>query len=121
MKSKIVTLDTRQIIDWDSFHDVFTHEFGFPEFYGRNMDAWIDCMTSLDEPNDGMTSVHAPRGSVLVLQLDYPDDFANRCPEQYKAVIEESAFVNWRRIEVGKDPVLALSFYKCGLADARRP
>jgi hypothetical protein len=30
--------------------------------------------------------------------------------EQYDAIVECSAFVNWRRIERGLPPVLALSF-----------
>ncbi len=107
-----VRIDGSAITDWTTFHDVFQQAFGFPSFYGRNMNAWIDCLTSLDEPDDGMTSVHAPPGGVLVLQLDHADDFAKRCPEQYEAIVECAAFVNWRRIETGGEPVVALSFYK---------
>jgi RNAse (barnase) inhibitor barstar len=44
----LVKLDTRRIRDWDTFHDLFAEVFGFPGFYGRNMDAWIDCMTWLE-------------------------------------------------------------------------
>ena len=29
----------RNIRNWDSFHDEFNRVFGFPAFYGRNMDA----------------------------------------------------------------------------------
>lgn len=110
----VVRFDTRQITDWETFHDVFAQQFGFPGFYGRNMDAWIDCMTSLDAPEDGMTSIHVPEGHALALQLDHVDDFARRCPEQYEAIIECAAFVNWRRIERGFPAVLALSFFKDG-------
>ncbi len=35
----VVTIDTRRITDWETFHDVFAEVFGFPEFYGRNMEA----------------------------------------------------------------------------------
>jgi hypothetical protein len=108
----LVALDTRPITDWETFHDAFKEALGFPQFYGRNMDAWIDCMSYVDEPGAGMSSVHAPPGEVLVLQLEHVADFAARCPEQYAAVVECSAFVNWRRIEMGKGAVLALSFYK---------
>ena len=31
--------------DWESFHTVSAEVFGFPEFYGRNMNAWIDCLS----------------------------------------------------------------------------
>ncbi|MDZ4753789.1 MAG: barstar family protein [Phycisphaerae bacterium] len=31
----------------------FAETFGFPGFYGRNMNAWNDCMTFLDGPDAG--------------------------------------------------------------------
>lgn len=107
---KSVTIDTARISDWESFHDVFACEFGFPDFYGRNMNAWIDCMTSLDSPDDGLSSVHAPNSGVLVLHLEGMRAFSVRCPEIARAIEECAAFVNWRRIEVGEPPVLALSY-----------
>ncbi len=112
MTSTIVRIDARRIKGWDSFHDVFAEAMGFPDFYGRNMNAWIDCMTSLDEPDDGMTSVHPPKGGMLTLHMDHIGDLANRCPDIYDAIIECAAFVNYRRIEVGEEPVLAISCYR---------
>lgn len=76
------------------------------------MDGWIDCMTSLDDPSDGMTTIHADPGGVVTLQLENVKDFRQRCPELYAKIIECSAFVNWRRIENGEQPVLALSFHE---------
>jgi RNAse (barnase) inhibitor barstar len=106
----LVKVDTRKIIDWPTFHSVFSEAFGFPRFYGQNMDAWIDCMTYLDDPDAGMSQIHAPMGGVVVLQLENVKDFAQRCSELYAAIIECSAFVNFRRIELGEEPILALSF-----------
>jgi hypothetical protein len=74
------------------------------------MDAWIDCMTSLDKPDDAMTSIHAPKDRVLTLQLENVAPFREQHPELYAAIIECSAFVNWRRLEVGEPAVLAISF-----------
>lgn len=108
----IVRIDTRRIVDRDSFHTVFAEAFGFPDFYGRNMNAWIGCMSSLDAPEDGMTTVHAPPGGVVTLHLDHADDLARRCPGLYEVIVESAAFVNWRRIEVGQPAVLALSFHR---------
>jgi hypothetical protein len=108
----LVKLDTRRITDWETFHDVFADIFCFPEFYGRNLDAWIDCMTCLDDVTAGRSSVHTPPGDLIALQLEHVDSFAERCPDQYAAIIECSSFVNWRRIGRGYPPVLALSFYK---------
>ncbi|MES2463539.1 MAG: barstar family protein [Armatimonadota bacterium] len=110
----LVKLDTRRLQDWDTFHEVFAETFGFPNFYGRNMNAWIDCMTSLDDPSAGMSTIHVSKGSVVVLQLEDVQDFAQRCPEQYEALIDCAAFVNWRRIQTGELAVLALSYFKSG-------
>jgi hypothetical protein len=115
----LVKLDTRRIRDWETFHDVFAEVFGFPDFYGRNMNAWIDCMTSLDAPDDGLTTVHAPPGGVLVLQLDHVNDLIERHPDLYDAIVECAAFVNWRRIEVNESAVIALSFHKSAQPNRR--
>jgi len=96
-----------QITDWDSFHDTFAHALGFPDFYGRNMNAWIDCLTYED---DGMTAYPVQPGDVLTLQFLACREFRARCPEIYEALIDAVAFVNWRRIELGDPPILALSY-----------
>jgi len=62
---KNIQIDGSKITDWDSFHDHFSEALGFPGFYGRNMDAWNDCMTSLDAPSDGLSSVHVRRETCL--------------------------------------------------------
>jgi hypothetical protein len=109
--TKNVQIDGNKIKDWDSFHDLFSEVFGFPGFYGRNMDAWNDCMTSLDAPEDALSSVHVEAGEMLVLCIAGADGLKKRCPEILDALVECSAFVNWRRIEKGEPAVLALSFY----------
>jgi hypothetical protein len=106
-----VRIDGDRILDWPSFHAVFAEAFGFPSFYGRNMDAWVDCMTCLDEPESGMTTVQVRGGTVLSLIIENAPDLKKRCPNQFEALVECAAFVNWRRIENGDQPVLALSFY----------
>src|SRR5262245_20356529 len=110
----VVSIPADRISDWDSFHDVFAEALGFPSFYGRNMDAWIDCLTSADSVDDELVrgNAKAGPGDVLTLQIENGADFAHRCPEQYKALIECSALVNEGRIEVGERRILALSFDK---------
>jgi RNAse (barnase) inhibitor barstar len=110
MNPSIVKIDCSLIADRDTFHNVFKDAFGFPEFYGRNMDAWIDCLTSLDE-DDGMRTITIQPGQVLTIQLENYKDFKARCPALLDDIIECSAFVNWRRIETGEPSVLALSFH----------
>jgi RNAse (barnase) inhibitor barstar len=110
MTGTVIPVDCAKIRDWTFFHQEFSAAFGFPDFYGKNMNAWIDCMTSLDKPEDLMSTVHAPRDGVLTLQLDNVTAFRAQHPDLYAAIIECSAFVNWRRLEVGEPSVLALSF-----------
>jgi hypothetical protein len=110
MSHVVVALDCRSIRDRETFHSVFAEAMGFPDFYGRNMDAWIDCFTNVDDPSNGLTTIVAPVGGVLVLKLENVQDFRTRCADLYADIIECSAFVNWRRMERGASPVLALSF-----------
>ena|ERR1700757_4932539 len=106
-----VPVDCARITDWRSFHEEFAQAFGFPEFYGRNMDAWIDCLSDLDDTDAGMTSVHCTPGSVMVLELLNVKPFRQRCPDLYDAVIECAAFVNGRRLQKEEPAVLAISFW----------
>ena len=69
MNVSLARIDCETIDDWDSFHHEFNRVFGFPDFYGRNMDAWIDYMTSIDAPDDGMTNIHCESGKVLTIEL----------------------------------------------------
>jgi hypothetical protein len=108
--TKTVQIEGGKIVDWNSFHTVFSETIGFPAFYGKNMDAWVDCMTYLDEPESGMTSVSVKPGDVLVLIISGVADLRRSCPEIYDAIVECSSFVNWRRIERGREAVLALAF-----------
>lgn len=56
MITALVSIPADRILDWQSFHDVFAEAMGFPSYYGRNMDAWIDCMTYADEPSMEMVN-----------------------------------------------------------------
>jgi hypothetical protein len=58
-----------------------------------------------------MSTIHAPPGGALTLEIADAGDLKKRCPEQYEAIVECAAFVNWRRIEVGEHSVLAVSFH----------
>ena len=107
METVFVRIPVASIDDWESFHDVFKRALGFPDFYGRNMNAWIDCMTSVDTFTDGLSTVIVPPGGLLVLTIDDAPAFKRRCPEQFDALLEAAAFVNFRRTNFG-GPVVAL-------------
>ncbi len=96
MKKYII--DALQIKDWESFHDCFSKAFDFPAYYGKNLDAWIDCMSDLE--------------SIISLQIDNVEILKTENQDIYNALIECTAFVNWRYTSEGGIPIIALSFYK---------
>lgn len=104
---RIVSVPTNDIVDWESFHDVFQERFRFAAYYGRNLNAWVDLMTSLDTPGQ-VDALSVDPGVIVGLQLDDAADFARRAPDLYAAIIECVAFVNIRRREAGGEPLLAL-------------
>ena len=103
-----VRLESKRITDWDSYHSVFAETMGFPDFYGRNQDAWIDCMSYLDDAGAGMTRFTVSRGELFHLEIADAEDFQRRLPEIFRAFIECVAIVNCRCIDAGVPPILSL-------------
>lgn len=99
MKTTQITLDFARITDWPSFHAAFQEAMGFPAFYGSNMDAWIDCMSCIDDPGAGMSAVTVKAGDSLELVVRGTDLAARNCPEVWLEFLECTAFVNRRFIE----------------------
>ncbi len=108
----VVIVDLTAVKGAEDFHDVFAAALGFPSFYGRNLDAWIDCVSCADDPGAGMTSITVAPGEVLVLRLEGVARFAQTCPDLATALHECAAFVNWRRLERGETAIVALAFNK---------
>jgi hypothetical protein len=108
VQAQVVVIPTNKIVDWKTFHDVFDEALGFPGYYGRNMDAWIDCFTYADDPESGMVANSVANGDLLILSIVEAAEFKQRCREQFDALIDCAAFVNFRRREAGASPVLAL-------------
>ncbi|CAM5588867.1 hypothetical protein MAUB1S_09935 [Mycolicibacterium aubagnense] len=107
MQHRLVRIDCSKVTD---IHALFAEAFGFPDFYGRNWDAWIDCMSHLDEPDAGLSSTHVEKGGIVVIQLEQAEALKRSRPDLLAALCESAAFVNWRRIEAGIGPILCLSF-----------
>lgn len=107
----VIVMDGNRLIGVDDFHSEFAAVFGFPAFYGRNMDAWIDCMSYLDEPDAGMSKLNVAAGQVLTIRIDNHKLFKQAAPQQWNDLLESAAFVNWRRTEAGGGAILALAYY----------
>jgi len=100
-----IKIDTTKITDWNSFHQVFKDALGFPDFYGRNMDAWVDCLSSLGE--EGLCDIKLSGNEMLHLHITNTSDFKRRQPDLLDALIECTAF---RYLETNDLPRIALVF-----------
>ncbi|WP_293781195.1 barstar family protein [uncultured Oxalicibacterium sp.] len=100
-------LDGALIAGWEDFHTACKTAFGFPDFYGANMDAWVDCMSYLRD-DDGMTRFRLKDNEVLQIVITHADVIKTRFPE----LLEELAFcidaINDRYADYGEKAALAL-------------
>ncbi|WP_162051351.1 barstar family protein [Pontibacter pamirensis] len=94
---KTFTLKAEKLTNWKSFHIEFKNILGFPDYYGENMNAWIDCVDDLTE--DEQAVIHIEKGKSM----------RETAPEILDAFLECSAFVNFRKIEAGENPSLLVS------------
>jgi RNAse (barnase) inhibitor barstar len=105
---RTIELDATKITDRETFHTVFAKTFGFVESYGCNGDAWIDCMSRLDED---FSEVTVAQGDLVLLHLANSASLKAVAPQILSELFETAAFVNWRRTEIGLPPKLILSCY----------
>ena|SRR5688572_33005838 len=95
-----------QVHDWHTFHEVSKEVFGFPTFYGMNMDAWIDCLTYLD---DGMSRFELRDDELLNIEVLDSEFLRNRLPDVFDALQESVDFINRRNSEAGERPKIKLT------------
>jgi RNAse (barnase) inhibitor barstar len=86
-------IDASEIRDMSSFHEVFARTLKFFDGYGRNMDAWIDCMTDLHGPR-ALSSLNLPEGEEINIVLQGTQDLSQRRPEIIRELVECTAAVN---------------------------
>ena len=102
-----VRLDGECIKDWESFHSECEREFGFPEFYGRNMDAWVDCLSYLRD-EDGMTKFRLKPDEILQIEVSKAALLKQSAPE----ILDDLTFcieaINERYEDYGEKPALKL-------------
>jgi RNAse (barnase) inhibitor barstar len=103
-----VRIDSKKIVDWASFHSLCKEAFGFPSFYGMNLNAFIDCLTYIDE-GDGMSNIVLGPGELLQIELYSAYDLRARLPEIYDGLVDAVKAVNRRFVENGKAEKIELS------------
>ncbi len=105
-----IRLDGTAIRDEVSFHRVCQVAFGFPSYYGANWNAWIDCMSCIDDPSGGLSTVHVPAGETLEIELTDTKALWKRCPELLQSLTECTAFVNERFVSLDLATRVTLTF-----------
>jgi RNAse (barnase) inhibitor barstar len=106
-----IRLDASKFLSWKTFHSYFQRKFGFPDFYGKNINAWIDCMGDLDKPEYGMVkNISIRKGQCVVFKINNIDDLKSQAHDIYMVIIECSASINSERMRNGELPLIFLSF-----------
>jgi len=103
-----ISVDFNRISDWNSFHEVFSEVMGFPDFYGKNNNAWIDCMSYIDDKDAGMSKVTVKSGESLTITVSGTEKATNSAAEVFLGFMEIVAAVNQRFIEVGSETRLGV-------------
>lgn len=103
----VVRLLSRSIYDWSSFHQACKGAFGFPDFYGMNLNAFIDCLSYIDE-GDGMSNIILDSGEILLIEVLDSADFKTRLPEVFAGFVESIDFINRRYVQDGKEEKINL-------------
>ena len=90
------TIDGAKIHDWDSFHDEFQQRMGFFEGYGRNLDAWIDCMSDMYTNGEykSLTRFDLDDGDAFLLRIENAGAWKQNDPDSFNSFIEMSLKCN---------------------------
>lgn len=102
-----VELNGDVITDESSFHAECRRVFGFPEFYGNTMDAWVDCLSYLRD-DEGMTKFRLKPNEVLEIVVKNAALLKERAPDLIEEVSYCVAGINERYEDYGEKPALKL-------------
>ena len=104
---RTIIVETSKIVDGPTFHATLASAMGFPSFYGCNMDAWIDCMSSLTDEHP-LAAVRISEDEQLLLVVPAFESLTKRAPDVARAFLECTAAVNSRYGERGEKARVAL-------------
>lgn len=109
---------SNELRDWASFHEASAEKFGFPDYYGRSRDAWIDCMRGGElEPGNP-----ADDASIDILVVEFPNSHgvSGEMKDVCEFLYSGFASVNQFRCKWGRRPLFLLADSpETGGADAR--
>ena len=97
-----IVINGATIVGWPSFHDEFSRAFRFFDGYGRNRDAWIDCMTDLHGPK-ALSGLRLPAGESIEIVLNDSAIVAKSYPEIFAELLRLTRYANNLYAEAQKD------------------
>lgn len=105
-----VIIDFIKITDLETFHAAFNETMGFPQFNGNNLDGWIDCMSSIDNLDAGLSSVTISPNESLEMIIIGTEIALKNCPEVFNAFLEGTASVNQGFLKKRSKTILKIIF-----------
>lgn len=102
-----VHLDGAKLSDWPAFHRECRQAFGFPDYYGDNMDAWVDCMSYLRD-DEGMTKFQLSPDETLKIDISNTELMRKQAPDILSELEFCIAVINERYADYGEKPALEL-------------
>ncbi|EOV7496109.1 MULTISPECIES: barstar family protein [Proteus] len=100
-----LNIDFKNIKNVDDFHMIMKTLFGFPDFYGKNFNAFIDCLSSIRIPEDGMTSIHIKNDECILLEIFNINSIADDLLYDFLLSIQE---INRRCVIFGEEASILL-------------
>ena len=95
------------MLSWDAFHTQCAEAFGFPDFYGRNSNARIDCVSDM-RIDSRMSKFLLGSGQVLQIELANSDTVRKTAPGVFDGFLDVITAVNQRGRESGYGPLLSI-------------
>jgi hypothetical protein len=103
-----VELNGEAITDEASFHAECKRAFGFPEFYGNTMDAWVDSLSYLRD-EEGMTRFRLKPNELLDIVINQSAALKASAPDVLEELSYCVAGINERYEDYGEKPALKLT------------
>jgi hypothetical protein len=66
---KKIKLDFNKIVSIEDLHKELKEKMGFPEFYGGNVNALIDCLSAMRYPDEEMSKITLGNEEVLLIEV----------------------------------------------------
>jgi hypothetical protein len=102
------SVDLTGIRTWSELDERWAAALGFPEWYGRNRDARLDIMSSLDEI--GMVRHPFEGRGAMVIKVHVAEDLVRGNPGVFAELVALTAAANRRYERSGSERGIALVF-----------